>query len=94
MNRNNIINDFNTLQICGENVYRNYIPLDKTSKNMYFQLLQLHPIDIITTVRPVPSFHLTNTEVALVSICAQLDTARICMNALVAENAFGSGCYY
>ena len=91
MNRSTLINDFKTLQICGETVYRSHIPLEQTSKNLYFSLLQLHPIDIMTTVRPVPSFHLTNTEVALVSICAQLDSARICLNALVAENAFGSG---
>ena len=89
-NRSTILQGFNKLQTCGQAVYCSYIPLEKTSKNIYFNLLQLHPIDIITTVRPVPAFHLTNTEVALVSICAQLDCARICLNALVAENAYGS----
>jgi hypothetical protein len=42
------------------------------------------------SVRPSPNLNISATELALVSILNQLDAARLCLNALVAEHAYGS----
>lgn len=83
------------------NYYQQYITTDRIayssydiyarpSKGIYFSFLQLHPLDVLVHVRPSPTYQLTTTEMALISIIAQVDSCRICLNALIAEHAFGS----
>ena len=62
----------------------------KHTAQMYFNSFALYPIDVTFHFRPSPEIQITNTELALISIISQLDTARICLNALIAEHAFGS----
>ena len=70
--------------------YLDYKRKKKHSRSIYFNLLQLHPIDIIISFCSSPDFECNNLETAFITIISQLDSARLCLNALMAENAFGS----
>jgi hypothetical protein len=52
--------------------------------------LEIHPIDIVLTVRPSPSFDVSFDEMASISLVSQLDSARICLNALITEHVYGT----
>jgi hypothetical protein len=75
-----------SVQAC----YSSFDIFSKASTAIYFSLLQLHPLDVVVHIRPSPNFHITATEMTLISIVAQVDSSRICLNALIAEHAFGS----
>eukprot|EP01035_Chromulina_nebulosa_P017712 gene17712-23304_t len=61
------------------------------SKNVQRLLLPgLHQHDIVLHIHPSPEFALTTTEMALVSLLTQIDSSRICLNALITEHAYGS----
>jgi hypothetical protein len=62
----------------------------KKALNLYFSLMQLHPVDVTLNFRPSSEVQVSNAELAIVSIISQLDATRLCLNALFAENAFGS----
>jgi hypothetical protein len=70
--------------------YQTYSPSAKSSTGIYLSLLQLHPIDVVMSFRNSPNLVVTNSELAMVSIISQLDSARLCLIALIAEHAFGS----
>ncbi|KAJ1441155.1 hypothetical protein B484DRAFT_317530, partial [Ochromonadaceae sp. CCMP2298] len=61
-----------------------------SSTGIYLSLLQLHPIDLVMTFRPSTQLVVTSSESAIISVISQLDGARLCLNALIAEHAFGS----
>lgn len=76
---------------AGRRPYINYSRTTKSTTGIYFSLLQLHPIDIVMSYRPSQTITaLNNAEIAFISIVSQLDTARLCLNALIAEHAFGT----
>jgi hypothetical protein len=75
---------------AGKVPYQTYSPSAKSSTGIYLSLLQLHPIDVVMSFRPSPNLVVTNSELAMISIISQLDSARLCLNALIAEHAFGS----
>lgn len=52
--------------------------------------MEIHPIDIVLTVRPSPSFDVSFDEMASISLVSQLDSARICLNALITEHVYGT----
>jgi hypothetical protein len=82
-----------TLLLSGKRAYADFQPRRKgVSRNIYFSLLQLHPLDVVMTFRPSPNLlsDATGSEVAILSLVAQLDSARLCLNALLAEHVFGS----
>ena len=64
--------------------YSSYDIYAKPSRGLYFSLLQLHPLDILVCVRPSPLFHLSTTEMAVISILAQVDSCRIRLHVLIA----------
>jgi len=70
--------------------YMDYSIKKKQTSNVYFNLLQLHPIDVVVSFRPSQDLRVSNFEMAFISIISQLDTARLRLNALISENAFGS----
>ncbi|RYH29744.1 hypothetical protein EON65_07470 [archaeon] len=70
--------------------FESYAYRVKKALNLYFGLLQLHPLDVTLNFRPSPEVQISNAELAAMSIISQLDAARLCLNALIAENAFGS----
>lgn len=74
----------------GRSPYALFATETKRALNMYFGLLQLYPLEVSISFRPSPDVKLTNAEYAIVSIIAQLDNAKIKLNSLFAENAFGS----
>ena len=74
--------------------YSNYTARNKPLKSVYFSLLQLHPVDMIVTFKNSPEFKPNATEENIISMVAQLDTVRLCLNALVAEHAFGSTSFF
>ncbi len=81
------------LLVSGKRAYADFQPRRKgVSRNIYFSLLQLHPLDVVMTFRPSPNLlsDATGSEVAILSLVAQLDSARLCLNALLAEHVFGS----
>ncbi len=75
---------------AGKEPYMTYNPSAKSKTGIYFSLLQLHPVDLVMSFRPSPNLVVTNSELAMISIISQLDSARLCLNALIAEHAFGS----
>jgi hypothetical protein len=70
--------------------YMDFTPLGRVSVFLYFSLLQLHPLDIVMNLHSSPSFPVTASEMTVVTILSQIDGARLCLNALVTEHAFGS----
>jgi hypothetical protein len=70
--------------------YKNFKLVLQHKASIYFCFLQLHPIDIVVSFRPSPDLTISNLEMAFISVISQLNSARLCLNALVAENAFGS----
>jgi len=97
------IMDFNPIVLAARNKeftnlnlrhYTNYTARNKPSKSVYFSLLQLHPVDMIVTFKSSPEFKPNATEENIISMVAQLDTVRLCLNALVAEHAFGSTSFF
>lgn len=75
---------------AGKLPYSLYDPSAQVSRGIYFSLLQLHPLDIKMSFRSSPDFHCTTSELGYVSLVAQLDSARLCLNALICEHAYGS----
>ena len=77
-----------SLLLSGKRAYAEYLPLGSSlrrrsllggfSRNIYFSLLQLHPLDVVMTFRPSPNFlsDATSAEIAILSLVAQLDSAR------------------
>ena len=77
-----------SLLLSGKRAYAEYLPLGSNlrrrsllggfSRNIYFSLLQLHPLDVVMTFRPSPNFlsDATSAEIAILSLVAQLDSAR------------------
>lgn len=74
----------------GKSPYSSYNPALKDSQGIFFSLLQLHPLDIRMSFRASLDFTCTTSELAYVSLVSQLDSARLCLNALIAEHAYGS----
>ena len=86
----NILQAFTEFLSSTKSPYMNYSLQTKRTSSIYFNILQLHPIDIAISFRPSQDLQVTNYELAIISIISQLDTARLCLNALIAENAFGT----
>ncbi|CAK9250500.1 unnamed protein product, partial [Sphagnum jensenii] len=82
-------NYFNFQESC-RSLYVEFSPLGKAKNFLYFSLLQLHPLDFVLKFRSLTGFSMTNTEGAFVSLINQLDSSRLCLNALIVEHAFGS----
>ena len=61
-----------------------------SARGVHFTILHLHPIDIMITFRPSNKFQTTTLEQSYIAVIAQLNSARICLNALIVENAFGT----
>jgi hypothetical protein len=61
-----------------------------SARGIHFTVLHLHPIDVVMTFRPSSRFSTTALEQSYLTVIAQLNSARICLNALIVENAFGS----
>jgi hypothetical protein len=74
----------------GKLPYLEHVELVKKSTLIYFSLLQLHPLDFIVNMRLSPSFNVTTTEMTVVSLVSQLDGAKLCLQSLAVEHAFGS----
>jgi len=75
----------------GEKPYISYI--DKStaeSTGVFFGILHLHPLDVVVTLRPSPSFPLTTAEIAILSLLSHLTAARFTVGALIAQHAFGN----
>lgn len=70
--------------------YQKYHLSQKNKSSLYFGVLQLHPVDVAIKFRPSPQVNLTNAETAIVSVISQLDSSRICLNALIVEHAYGT----
>ena len=71
--------------------YLEYSNSNLPSKSVYFSLLQLHPVDMVVSFKNTPDFKATHAaEETFLLMVAQLDSVRLCLNALVAERAFGS----
>lgn len=90
INRRAVFELYMKLLDSGKEPYLTYNPSAKSSSGIYLSLLQLHPIDLVMSFRPSPNLTVTNSELAMISIISQLDSARLCLNALIAEHAFGS----
>jgi hypothetical protein len=90
MDRSNISNGFVQFLDACKTPYMNFTPLGKVSIFLYFSLLQLHPLDIVMNLHSSPTFPLTSSEMTIVTLLSQIDGARLCLNALVTEHAFGS----
>eukprot|EP01036_Dinobryon_divergens_P026996 gene26996-35701_t len=86
----NILQSFTEFLSSTKSPYMTYSLQTKRVSSIYFNILQLHPIDIAISFRPSQDLQVTNYEMAIISIISQLDTARLCLNALFAENAFGT----
>jgi hypothetical protein len=81
---------FTQFMDSGKRVYQDFKFSNKSSLHLYFTTLQLHPLDFTFYFRPSPGIQITNAELALLSIISQLDSARLSLNALVAQHAYGS----
>lgn len=75
-----------------EDLCYSYRSKNRLSSGIFFGLLQLHPLDIQLHFRSSPELQVsaTATEMAIISIIMQIDSSRICLNALLVEHAFGS----
>lgn len=85
-----LVDCYSDFKLSARRKYAQYEPGTQARNVMYFGLLQLHPVDIIFTARASPSFPLSTTEMAITSLILQLDAANFRLNALIAENAYGS----
>ncbi|CBN77551.1 similarities to vacuolar protein sorting-associated protein [Ectocarpus siliculosus] len=56
---------------------------------IYFALMHLHPLDVRITYRGTPGSDVQDAEELTLSTMAQLNDARLCLNALQLEHAFG-----
>lgn len=74
----------------GRKPYQQFKNLVKSSLHLYFNTLQLHPLDIAFYFRPSPGIQISNAELALLSVISQLESSRLCLNALFAQHAYGS----
>ena len=86
----NVLMSFSAFVNCTRSPYMSYSTQSNRTTSIYFNLLQLHPIDLVVSFRPSQDLQITNFELAFISVISQLDTARLRLNALIAENAFGS----
>ena len=86
----NILQSFTEFLNSTKSPYMTYSLQTKRVSSIYFNILQLHPIDIAISFRPSQDLQVTNYEMAIISIISQLDTARLCLNAFFVENAFGT----
>jgi hypothetical protein len=90
LDRHAMYSNYMHLLESGRSPYALFASESKRAFNIYFGLLQLYPLEVAISFRPSPDVKLTNAEYAIVSIIAQLDNAKIKLNSLFAENAFGS----
>ena len=83
---------YREFSLAGKLPYLTFRQVNHKSKliNLYFNVLQLYPLDFTLHFRTSPDLQITNSEHALITIISQLDGARLRLNALIAENAYGS----
>ena len=71
-------------------IYLDHESEQSSARGIHFTILHLHPIDVVITFRPSNKFQTTALELSFIAIVAQLNSTRICLNALIVENAFGT----
>lgn len=81
---------FSRFVSSGKIPYLVYNSLQKGDAQLYFSLLQLHPLDVSLSFKPSPDLVVSTAELALISILAQLDSAHLRLNAIIAEHLYGS----
>jgi hypothetical protein len=81
------------LMSFSSSLYSDFDPNLKRSRGIYFSVLQLHPIDLCMSFKTAPLFSPHTNEDSVLYAAMQLDKARLCLNALIAENAFGTAAY-
>ena len=64
-----------------------------SARGIHFTILHLHPIDVVMSFRPSAKFQTSALEQSFIAVITQLNSARICLNALIVENAFGSAAF-
>ena len=82
-----------SLVSSGSTIYSEFDLQGTRSRGVYFATLQLHPVDIIMSFKSSPMFEPLPNEDSYLYTAAQLERARLCLNALIAENAFGTTSY-
>jgi hypothetical protein len=74
--------------------YQRYIQREGSRNvRMYFGSLHLRPLELGLTFKPSPDFEAQAAEEHLLSLAAQLNDARLCLNALLVDHAYGSASY-
>lgn len=81
---------FSRFVSSGKIPYMVYNSMQKGDAQLYFSLLQLHPLDVSLSFKPSPDLVVTTAEMALISILSQLDSAHLRLNAIIAEHLYGS----
>jgi hypothetical protein len=73
-----------------QNVYEDTLMKgEKDDEIVYFRVFQLHPIEIFLTFKNSVDFR-TGFEESFIFSSMQLDNGRVCLNALILENALGT----
>jgi hypothetical protein len=83
---------YQSLHEAGVNMYRSYTTATSSlflSKNIYFALLQLHPVDLVLSIRSTPDFSMSSSEDNLLTLAVRVDYGRVKLNALMINNVFG-----
>jgi hypothetical protein len=81
---------YHSFMDSSKKTYQDFKLYRKSSLHLYFTTLQLHPLDFTLYFRPSPGIQITNAELALLSVINNMDCARLSLNALVAQHAYGS----
>ena len=83
---------YQKLQSSGVQMYSSYSTTTSSlflSKNIYFALLQLHPVDLVLSIRSTPDFTISSTEDNYLTLAVRVDYGHVKLNALMISNVFG-----
>jgi hypothetical protein len=87
--------NYNSLLLSGINNYEAYYMKHSLGKNIYIALLQLHPVDLVLSIRDTPDFSTVSkseggsSDIDYLTLAVRIDYGHIKLNALMANDVFG-----
>lgn len=89
--------NYSALLLSGINNYEGYYMKTSLGKNLYFAFLQLHPVDLVLSIRDTPDFSTVaktesgggGSDIDYLSLAVRIDYGHIKLNALMVNNVFG-----
>ena len=87
---------YSDLLLSGVQHYESYYAKNAVGKNIYFGLLQMHPVDLVLSIRDTPDFIAAESgvpDVDFLTKAVRVDYGQIKLNALMVKDVFGQSSF-